>query len=244
MIARTSTYKPTTAPVLDITPALDPEFLKDFPVFRRLYREEAELLDQEMRLLKHPKNTLLYKTGEHSKNILFVKEGILKLYNHTDDGKEIIKEIIYPGSLIGEDSLMGFELRRDCLMSLKQEVQLWYIPKDLILRFFQRNKLFASEFMQIVGKKLARIDRKLETMLSKDSKGRILEYLKTTAHEHGRQIGMSEILIRHCLTHQDIANITGTCRQTVTAVLNQLKKKDIIYIRSGNILIRDMEKLI
>ncbi|MEO1713645.1 MAG: helix-turn-helix domain-containing protein [Bacteroidota bacterium] len=51
------------------------------------------------------------------------------------------------------------------------------------------------------------------------------------------------MLVKHCLTQQDIANITGTSRQTVTSVLNDLKKENLIYFNRRSILIRDMAKL-
>jgi CRP-like cAMP-binding protein len=51
------------------------------------------------------------------------------------------------------------------------------------------------------------------------------------------------MLLKHQLTHQDIANITCTSRQTVTLVLNELKKSDLIYFNRGKILVRDMASL-
>jgi CRP-like cAMP-binding protein len=52
-----------------------------------------------------------------------------------------------------------------------------------------------------------------------------------------------EMLVKHSLTQQDIANLTGTSRQTVTSVLNDLRKSDLIYFNRKSILIRDMTRL-
>ncbi len=60
--------------------------------------------------------------------------------------------------------------------------------------------------------------------------------------KRGRQVGY-EMLLKHSLTHQDIANITCTSRQTVTLVLNELRKENLIYFNRGRILVRDMETL-
>ncbi|MDF1867710.1 MAG: helix-turn-helix domain-containing protein [Saprospiraceae bacterium] len=51
------------------------------------------------------------------------------------------------------------------------------------------------------------------------------------------------MLLKHCLTQQDIANITGTSRQTVTSVLNDLKKENLIHFNRRTILIRDVNTL-
>jgi CRP-like cAMP-binding protein len=60
--------------------------------------------------------------------------------------------------------------------------------------------------------------------------------------EQGKQVGM-EILVRHNMTHQDIADLTGTSRQMVTAVLNQLKRENLLYFSRKKILFRDLNAL-
>jgi CRP-like cAMP-binding protein len=52
-----------------------------------------------------------------------------------------------------------------------------------------------------------------------------------------------ELLIKHSMTQQDIANYTGTSRQTVTSILNDLKKTNKIYFKRNSILIRDIASL-
>ena len=77
----------------------------------------------------------------------------------------------------------------------------------------------------------------------KDARERIIDFLKDSAKKQGKRVGF-ETLIRHCYTQQDIANITGTSRQTVTSVMNDLKKSNLIYFNRRSILIRDMAKLV
>ena len=85
-------------------------------------------------------------------------------------------------------------------------------------------------------------ESKLESLIFKDARTRIIEFIKDSVSKSGRRIGY-EMLLKHSLTHQDIANITCTSRQTVTLVLNELRKSDLIYFNRGKILIRDMAKL-
>ena len=79
-------------------------------------------------------------------------------------------------------------------------------------------------------------------MILKDARARIIDFLKDNARNQGKQIGY-EMLLKHSLTQQDIANFTGTSRQTVTSVLNDLKKSNLIYFKRKSILIRDMAAL-
>lgn len=79
-------------------------------------------------------------------------------------------------------------------------------------------------------------------MVLKDAKTRVIDFLKGLLTKQGRKVGF-EMLIKHSFTQQDIANITGTSRQTVTSVLNELKKSKSIQFNRNTILVRDMARL-
>ncbi|MBL4655533.1 MAG: winged helix-turn-helix domain-containing protein, partial [Bacteroidia bacterium] len=84
--------------------------------------------------------------------------------------------------------------------------------------------------------------KRLEAIIYKDARTRIVDFLKEMADEIGESAA-SETYIRNYLTHNDIANLTATSRQTVTTVLNDLRAKDLIYFDRTRILIRDLTKL-
>jgi len=69
-----------------------------------------------------------------------------------------------------------------------------------------------------------------------------VDFLKELAEENGEQVG-TEIMVKHHLTHQDIANLTASSRQTVTTVLNELRSKNLIYFERKKFLIRSLEEL-
>jgi CRP-like cAMP-binding protein len=82
----------------------------------------------------------------------------------------------------------------------------------------------------------------METLIFKDAKSRIVDFIKRIADERGVPVG-KETLIKTSLTHQDIAKLTATSRQTVTTTLNELKENNLIYFDRRRILIRDMAAL-
>ena len=99
-----------------------------------------------------------------------------------------------------------------------------------------------EKVVQLFGTRLMNAENKLESLIFKDARTRIIDFIKQSIEDHGRRIGV-EWLFRHSLTHQDMANITCTSRQTVTLVLNDLKRHDLIHFNRGKILVRDMSKL-
>ena len=105
-----------------------------------------------------------------------------------------------------------------------------------------RNPQLAMGVISMIGLKLRQTENQLESLIFKDARGRIIDFIRENAHACGRQVVL-ETLLKHSLTQQDIANYTGTSRQTVTAVLNDLRKTNKIYFTRNSILIRDISAL-
>ena len=100
-----------------------------------------------------------------------------------------------------------------------------------------------EQVIHMYGKRLMRAENKLESLIFKDARTRIVDFIKDSMHKYGKRIGY-EWLLKHSLTHQDMANITCTSRQTVTLVLNDLRKSNLIYFNRGRILVRDIDSLV
>jgi CRP-like cAMP-binding protein len=96
--------------------------------------------------------------------------------------------------------------------------------------------------MRILGSRVLEMEQRLESLIFKDSRTRIIDFLLDLGERKGQRVGY-EVLVRRFLTHQEIANLTATSRQTVTTVLNDLRNKNILTFNRRRLLIRDMEQL-
>jgi len=96
--------------------------------------------------------------------------------------------------------------------------------------------------MKLIGSRALKMEKRLESLVFKDSRSRIIEFIVDLNTEKGNRVGY-EWVIRNFITHQEIANLTATSRQTVTTVLNELKSRDIITFNRKRLLIRDLEVL-
>ncbi len=184
----------------------------------------------------------VYLPDEYSDTIFFITTGRVKIGTYSDSGKEITKAILSPGEVFGEMSLVGEEKRRDFALAM-ENTETCYIKKNemkVLLRDYTGLNLF---MMKIMGSRVLKMEKRLESLVFKDSRTRIVEYLKELASEKGQRVGY-ETLVRSFLTHQEIANLTATSRQTVTTVLNELRNDNIITFNRKRLLIRDMEKLV
>jgi len=95
---------------------------------------------------------------------------------------------------------------------------------------------------QKLGQQQLEMEFRLAALKSKRSKVRIVEFIVQLAKRQGQRVGY-EMLIRNFMTHQEIADVTSTARQTVTTELNELRRKGILKYDRRRLLIRDFKKL-
>lgn len=221
---------------------LKDNFVAAFPLFSSLDKDERAQIADLMHYKEVERYNFVYLPGDPSDSIFFLAKGAVKIGTHSNDGKEVIKSLIHPLAMFGERGLIGEAARQEFAQVLKETVQLYALSVEDLRELMKNNFDLCSNLMLLFGDRLMRAENKLESLIFKDARTRIIEFIKDSIKERGRRVGY-EMLLKHSLTHQDIANITCTSRQTVTLVLNELKKLDLIYFNRGKILVRDMAKL-
>jgi CRP/FNR family cyclic AMP-dependent transcriptional regulator len=218
------------------------EFLGQFPLFNVLSEEELIYLDNFTEAKTYKKYDHIFLEDEPSDTIFFLTKGIIKLGSHSNDGREVIKNILHPHTMFGELGLVGEERRQGFAEVMNEPAECLLLRVQDFKKLMDKNHQLCFNVIYLVGGKLRKAESRLESLIFKDARARIIDFLKDSVEKRGRKVGF-EMLLKHSLTQQDIANITGTSRQTVTSVLNDLRKSDLIYFNRRSILIRDMQKL-
>ncbi|MDH5608603.1 MAG: Crp/Fnr family transcriptional regulator [Cyclobacteriaceae bacterium] len=188
------------------------------------------------------KEQYIYFPNQPSQTIYMISEGRVKIGSYTPDGKEIVKAILGHGELFGELALAGEGTRTDFALAMDTPTTVCPMMLEDMQELMAENKALSLKILKIIGFRLRRSERKIESLVFKDARTRIIEFLKETAEEKGEKVGF-ETMIRNHLTHKDIASLTGTSRQTVTTLLNELRDKNIISFDRRRILIRDIHLL-
>ncbi len=217
-------------------------FLRSLPLFDVLNDVDLECLAAEATVHQFPKQTYIYHQGQRSDMLFLLMKGSIKIGTYADEDKEIIKQILHPLAIFGELGLTGEEKRSDFALTMNEGASVCSLSVAYLQQLMNQNRTLALRFLQFIGEKLRKTEHKLEAFVFKDARQRIIDFLRESAQQRGKKIGY-EMLIKHSLTQQDIANITGTSRQTVTSVLNELRKSNLIYFNRRSILIRDLAKL-
>ena len=190
----------------------------------------------------YKKDQFIYFPDESAQDIFMIVNGRVKIGNYLEDGKEVVTAILSTGEIFGELALAGEDKRKDFAQAMDANTTICPLSISELKELMKDNKELSFSLLKLVGLRLMKVERKLELLVFRDARTRIVEFLKDAASWKGKKIGF-ETMIPTRLTHKDIAALTGTSRQTVTTILNELKDKNLINFDRKKILIRDLEKL-
>lgn len=187
------------------------------------------------------KDDYVYLPEQESDKIFFINSGRIKIGSFADNGKEITKAILGKGEVFGELAMLGESKRRDYAMAL-EDTEVCMISSSQMKELIKDHSSLSLFFMRLMGSKVIEMENRLESLVFKDSRSRIVEYLVELVQKRGQRVGY-EWVVRQFITHQEIANLTATSRQTVTTVLNELRNNEILTFNRKRLLIRDLDKL-
>jgi len=190
---------------------------------------------------KFKKGEYIYLPAEKADRIYFLTEGSVKIGTYGDSGKEITKAILGSGEVFGELSLVGQEKRRDFAYAMEDSCACEVGRHEMKSLMRDHNGL-EYFIMKILGSRLLQMEQRLESMVFRDSRSRIIDFLLEMVEKKGQRVGFEHV-VRKFITHQEIANLTATSRQTVTTVLNELRNKELLTFNRRRLLVRDLEKL-
>ena len=219
-------------------------YLENFGMLKALSKEEKERLDS-MAVMRHaPKKQVLYFPADSSSSVYLLKAGKVKISRLSSDGREIILTILGPGEVFGELGITGQQEREEVAEVTDDAVICVVDIKDL-QNMMHDNSKFNMEILKFIGFRLKRVQSRLESLIFKNAEQRIRSLIKELALDHGRPIAGDDNQreVKLGLTHEEIAKLTATSRQTVTTQLNELEKLGLIKYDRKRIYIKDLHQL-
>lgn len=187
------------------------------------------------------KGEYLFLPEEYADRVFFLTEGRVKIGSYSTSGKEITKAILSTGEVFGEMALVGEDRRRDFAYAM-ENTAVCILTVNEIRSLMREHNALSLFLMKIMGSRMLEMESRLESLVFKDSRSRVIEFLYKLGKKKGKSVGF-EVEVRKFMTHQEIANLTATSRQTVTTILNELRKQDILTFDRRRLLIRDMDAL-
>lgn len=199
--------------------------LRNYDLWCHLSDDEYDTLNIQHHFIEAKKGDYIYFDSHHLNKLYFVKDGYIKIGYIDEEGNEIIKEIIREGEIFGQFALEKNNLNGEFARAYKGNVSLCAFSIEDFEKLLKQRPDLAIKYSKQVGEKLRRAEFRLLTMLNKDVRSRLLAFLYNLAMMDGYNGETSSYSMNNFLTHEDIAKLIGSTRQTVTTIINELESE-------------------
>lgn len=218
-------------------------YLKRFPIFGDMSESELEAMSSHMMMRPIGKGEPISKdVSIGADKVYFIKTGVLKLTVTNKEGKESILAFLKPGDIFGElagaTELMG----PDQELRAHEECVVCSMSREDFDSMLESKPELAYKITKLAGFKLNRIYSRLKNLLFKSAEARVAATLLELSRDYGVDDNRGTI-INLRLTHQDIADLIGATRETVTHALASLRGKGFIITEKKRIILINKAEL-
>ena len=197
-------------------------------LFSDLSDEEYLQFKQIGEKVVNPGEYIYFEAHRHP-NIYFIRAGHIRLGYLDRQGNKIVKDILRPGDFFGQVTLQMENLNGEFAQAYKTNATICTYTLDRFNQILASHPKLALKYSRISGHRIRRSEERLENILRNDVRTRLklfLEQRLAEVRDSARWFG-KEVRIPNYLTHEDIAHLIGTSRQTVTSLLSSLKHENI-----------------
>ena len=216
-------------------------YLKNCDLFSRIASQDIAELETQSRMRQLKRGEPVYLPNQEADAVILVAQGRVKICHATPDGKQSILGFIDAGEIFGELALLG-GTQRDEYVETTEKSTLVLIPKLALQRIIHRHPELVIGVTKIIGLRRQRIQRRLRNLLFRSNRERVIHLLLELAEKYAEP-APEGLLLNIRLSHQEMACIIGSTRETVTVVLGQLQKENFLKIARRKILIKDLTRL-
>lgn len=210
--------------------------LSNIEVFQDLSKEEVEEMDRRTTMTTCEPGRVFYAPEETGEVLFLLKKGRVQLYRLSPEGKKLVVAVLSPGSIFGEMSIVGQGMHNTFAEAI-DECLICVMSRIDVERLLVNKPQVALRFMEAMAHRLQDAEEKLEDLAFKSIPSRLAGLLiKLAGAENGRNDVVG-------YTHQDMAEMLGTYRETTTQTLNEFKHRGWIEIGRKKIRILDREAL-
>lgn len=188
-----------------------------------------------------PRGTPIYLPADQADAVLVLAQGRVKIGSFTEDGKQTILAFIEPGELFGELALLEGNQREEYAEALEKST-IVLLPNQAIQELLANNPEVALGVTKLYGLRRQRIERRLKYLLFRSNRDRLIHLLLELAERYGRRTP-DGVELRIKLSHQELASVIGSTRETVTVVLGELQGEGMLRLGRRKLVLTDLPKL-
>ncbi|GAA1580083.1 Crp/Fnr family transcriptional regulator [Kribbella sancticallisti] len=214
--------------------------MAEVDIFADLSAAEMETIAAAAPMKTYSAGDLLYSPHQPVETLFILKKGRVRIFRISPDGRALTTALITPGTIFGDMLLLGQQMHDNFAEAL-DDVVVCVMARADVHRFLLSDPRISIRISEILGRRVAELERRLSDTVFKSVPQRIAGTLCLLAGEQQkRPLGRG---VQLALTHEQIAALTGTSRETATKVLGEYADRGLLKLSRGKVTILDPDTI-
>ena len=217
-------------------------YFQNFNLFKEVEDKTLIQLAMLSQMSYSTKKEVVYFPEEPSNTIYLIKSGKIKISRISSDGQTITLALLGAGEIFGESAILGQETHQN-IAEVVEDAVICAMDRAAFQELLENSNALSRRVRSHLGLRIRKVEAQIEDLVFKDAHQRVVSFLVRYVQDFGKKmVDLWEV--RPFLTHQDIAELTATSRQTVNAILNELKSDGKIDFTRQFLRINDPDSLL
>ncbi|HWW59787.1 MAG TPA: Crp/Fnr family transcriptional regulator [Thermoanaerobaculia bacterium] len=209
---------------------------RKFPLFADLDERELSSIANVAKSRRYAKDDVIFHADESGDIFCLIREGQVKVTMISPEGKEIILSLLGPGDFFGEMALLDDEPRSATVVAT-EPLDLVTIWRSDFLQILSENFTIAKKVLAEISQRLRNASNRIESLATMDVYGRLARFFLDLAKESGKVLDNGYVAVTRP-THQSIANMIGTSRETVSRLIHDLMRQNLLLSEGKTIYLK------
>lgn len=213
-------------------------FIRRLNLLSGMSEQEMNNIAAMTRMSRHRRGELIYLSGDPSRSIYFLKEGRIKVTGLSEDGHEVLLDVIGPGEIFGEIGAIDETPRTTSAQTIEDSLlgEMHGNDFEALLAAYPKMSL---EVLKRVGFRLKKVEARLLSLICKDVSTRVREALIDLIDVESTAAPFSI-----GLTQQDLANMIGASRQETSRALRRMEDSGALQLKYRHIIVTAPHKFL
>jgi CRP-like cAMP-binding protein len=183
----------------------------------------------------------VYLPTDAGDSVLLLTAGRVKIYHVTADGKQAVLGLVDPGEVFGELAVFDAGRREEFAEAMDASTVV-LIPREVVQQLMEEHPSVSLGVTKLMGLRRRRVERRLKSLLFRSNRERLVHLLVELAEKYGRPT-VDGVLLGIRLSHQELASVIGSTRETVTVLLGELQAEGAVTVQRRKLVLRDLDRL-
>lgn len=216
-------------------------YLRKIPLLADISADSTQRILKSLELREIRRRQVVYLPGDPGDAVYFVNGGRLKVSKVTRDGKELTLAYRVPGEIFGELCLVDGGPREEMAEAMENAL-ISVVDRVVFEQILVKEGAMGARLVKVVARRRRDVENKIEQLIFKDVNAKLAELLLRLGDEYGTEDSRGT-LVSLKITHQEMANLIGSTRETVSLTLSQFKKRGFIHSEGRKVIVADRDGL-